>query len=548
MSNLYELFTKIAPLSLLLENKRLLKLFIENKSILKRMNIDDLFFLMDEMNSPSSNRLLGGSPKTKRTFEEFKEITKGLCSVTTKAIIYSFRGIISTSELCIMAEDIIKPKDMNLEEILKDYSNALEYFKRCETTSGRKEARCALRPRAVKPNDLSGYLVHTHGGLYDTKLEFEIPKNTYIVYLTELGKFGYQRTELLDILSNAGVYQEFLYLLTFDFGDEYFKNLSQHDYFNQRVVYGPHSICPDSLINLSDYEEVNCLTYFDGLEMPLGKFSTNLLTTPAQVRPFMAPKGMGIYELPITDRNDSKPKEILINYKDTTTGTEIRDDRSIDKMKVINPNLEYSIKDVPYYIDYTYNIIQNNAGDLIATTPYHDKSDSTWEANFNKKYPNWTTVLHRDKYYSCSARMFDDPAVTPRTYKTVVDLNDIINPAAADKTNMRFSDCVYYLRGETDRNKGVDQRLVILTGKCRSMAGLSTDVISGCLKLENTSITLMNLMERTPEESEILEECFEKFKRHYSLKNMNRSFPEKHSGPNTATTDRRTVKAKRPRI
>jgi hypothetical protein len=394
--------------------------------------------------------------------------------------------------------------------------------------SGKKEAKCALRHRAVKPTDLSGYFVHTHGGLFPNNIEFEVPKNTYIVYLTELGKFGYQRFELLDILSNTKAYQELLYLLTFDFNDEYLN----YDYFKQKVVYGPHAICPDSIIDLSDYEEVNCLTYFDGLEVPTAKFSTNLKTSADQITPFMAPYGMGIYELPITDINDTKPKEILVNYKHSATQAEIKDDRSLDTMKAINPNLEYSIKNIPYYISYSYNIIQNDAGDLISSTPLYNKNDTTWEAKFNLNYPDWTNVVDKDKYYSCSAKMFDDPTVIPRTYKTVQDINKIINPTAADKTHMKFS----------------DKRLVIITGKCRSMAGLQTDVISGCLKLENTSITLMNLMEKTQEESDILLQCILDFSLEYDDAYMKQHFSKEHSGINTGSTNTRRVKAKRQRV
>ena len=116
----------------------------------------------------------------------------------------------------------------------------------------------------ILPNNLQGSFVFAHGNYISdiAKETFTIPRNTYIIYLTEMGKYGVLTDSMkyfMKLCKDSEIIEELLYLTTFDFNNEWLGNIA---FLKNRTVYSPYTKIQDSIITMYNYKTIDCLDFF----------------------------------------------------------------------------------------------------------------------------------------------------------------------------------------------------------------------------------------------------------------------------------------------
>jgi hypothetical protein len=406
---------------------------------------------------------------------------------------------------------------------------------------------------AYRPPDYAGKIVEVHGEVALGRPHFVVPDNTYIVYMTTLGRSGSSNESngnLLQLFTNENISNELLHLLAFDYEDTY---LGQFPYLKNRTIYTPARYCVDTLISNPPIIDHRCHDLFEqGVYEPKRNLVhySGIKTDPNTGLPLQRIDHvdvgfLGIYDVPI------KPVPGMLDTLIPSGSRYLPQDRYIKLVKKSDnqnptPDVIYvkrNLLEVPVR-GYTYGLRVDNE----KLTYYNKKTNLTSLSDYPPVPPLtknearlYDEVDSRRRVVSlrhptCGLNKYDDPRL--RNYKLVADYTNRSSPKPiiydehgnpVDYTindtathEMYFSELVQKLRAETDAKFGPQKRLIILTGQCRVFQSYDQVAknIDSCIHLENR-MTKFLMKKQSEKYKDIrlakLKKCMEKIQQFYPL-------------------------------
>ncbi len=351
------------------------------------------------------------------------------------------------------------------------------------------------RARKIVPDDLSGKLILSHGLIESPVTKFTVPHNTYIIYLTPLGEMGdisNSEINFVELMRNNQITKELLYLLTFDYKDEY---LQEIPYFKKRIIYTPYSYCNDTTVATPNYSSYDCFRYYN--KMDDNGVVYDFKTAEVQEQLDSVYSYMGIFDIPIEElpQKMKEQKNVYFVYKNTETGELRQHDKYLP-----NPPSNF----VLHKLISAENRIYKNKQNKVISTKDKRKQEMT-----NRTFKE--VESDRGKIYHCYAKYseYDNP---DRPFKIVQDYTEDSRP------NIKMSELVIRMRAECDEKYGKEKKLVIVTPLCRSLSQL--DDSEQCIRLENRMVELLSKIQKTTEEIDLLKDCLDKIRNSIDLEEL----------------------------
>jgi hypothetical protein len=228
--------------------------FSDIKKYLSKISINDAFKIR--------GKIRGGSP-----LDLVSDVVNSTCNVLERQFVNSALPV-PTTECPQITTDVSKKISLaDLGKALFSKKKTGKLKRKLKLTrEKRKSSSQILDKQIVIPENMNGYLVNTHGLSLEKSTTFMVPENTFIIFLTELGKLGISDNDenLFEMFGDKDIYEHLLYLLTYDYSNEI---LGTNTYFGSRKIYTPYSLCIDSILNLSSSGMlVDCRTVYNKIK------------------------------------------------------------------------------------------------------------------------------------------------------------------------------------------------------------------------------------------------------------------------------------------
>ncbi len=373
-----------------------------------------------------------------------------------------------------------------------------------------------LEEKVITPKDISGIYLGAHGGpLLKDDGEypyFTVPENTYIIFLTELGKYGIQEDKFLEILQDGRITDELLYLLTFDFNDSYLGDIK---YLKDRTIYPPFHYCIDSILESTNQIMVDCLNPTFSAYRKINKRKTGCIKSGCPDDKINSPKSepLAIYKIPIQDISSQikkSPNTVTPIFIDRTNNQRYDglpdEDVVTARERLQNQNLIHYTRSTSGHIYYKFNDKREKEYGYVYPSSPCDLKYNQYLQN-DKRY----TPYEADKMYMCKFQQHDNNPAN-RTYRVIQDYT------AGGHNQIKFSQMVERLKNQFDLDPAnAGKKLIIITPKCRSFYNVSECVIENCIRLNNSINNILKTVIKHPSEEAELLKCKQAIQSLYPL-------------------------------